>query len=185
VDLLRDTNEPDCPEAWVKATWPRAIIYARSLLRERSAAEDVVQDCLCNLLRRADAYDLPRDGVRLLMTSISHACLKKNTRGRPVLSLTGDDDGPIDPTDTAALEPPRVVLHAELESAIAAGLARLPERQRAAVELKALGHSLAEVADILGVASSHAGVLVHRGRQALAEQLAPYLERRPDERTGT
>jgi RNA polymerase sigma-70 factor (ECF subfamily) len=48
--------------------------------------------------------------------------------------------------------------------------------QRAAVELKALGHSLQEIAEILDVTPTNAGVLVHRGRQELARQLAPYLE---------
>jgi len=174
-------------DAWVKSAWPRAVVYARSLLRERSLAEDVVQDCFCSLLRKADVYDLPRDGVRLLMTSISHACIKKNTRDRPMLSLSaGPDEGDaIDPADRATPEPPRRVLHAELESAIAKALAHLPEEQRAAVQLKSMGHTLAEIAEILEITSTNAGVLVHRGRRALAQELAPFLEKDADERTGT
>jgi RNA polymerase sigma-70 factor (ECF subfamily) len=182
---LHDRNESpaarDSLDAWVRATWPGAVVYARSLLRDRLAAEDVVQDCYCNLLRKADVYDLPRDGVRLLMKSISNACLKKNTRERPMLSLSVGSAGEsgdrrIDPLDSTVPEPSRVVLHAELERAIAAALARLPQAQRAAVELKALGHSLQEIADILDVTPSNAGVLVYRGRQELARQLAPFLE---------
>ena len=83
-------------DAWVLATWSRAIAYARSLLRGRPGAEDVVQDCYCSLLRKADVYDLPRDGVPLLMKSITNACLKKLARDRPTVSLnllSALDDG--------------------------------------------------------------------------------------------
>jgi RNA polymerase sigma-70 factor (ECF subfamily) len=160
---------------WIRAAWPRAVVYARSLLSDRAAAEDVVQECFCNLLRKADVYDLPRDGVPLLMKSISRACLKLNTRGLPMASLNGATT--IDPADTGALEPPKVVLHAELEWAVAEALEQLPPMQRAAVELKGLGHSLQEIAEILEVSATNAGVLVHRGRQNLAERLAPFLEK--------
>jgi RNA polymerase sigma-70 factor (ECF subfamily) len=178
----RSPDAEDSLDAWVRATWSRAVVYARSLLRDRPAAEDVVQECYCNLLRRADVYDLPRDGVRLLMKAISNACFNKNTRDRPLLSLSslarGDngDCRAIDPLDTGAAEPPSVVLHAELEQAIASALDGLPDVQRAAVELKSLGHSVREIADILGVTVSHAGVLIHRGRHELAQRLAPYLK---------
>ena len=43
------------------------------------------------------------------------------------------------------------------------------------MELKALGHSQQEIAEMLGLTATHAGVLVHRARQALAQCLAPFL----------
>jgi RNA polymerase sigma-70 factor, ECF subfamily len=165
-------NSHDSLDAWVKATWPRAVVYAQSLLRDRAAAEDIVQDCLCNLLRKSDHYDLARDGVPLLMKSVTNACFKRNQRTKVTLSLTAGSA----PADASSPEPAQVVLHAELERAIGAALAELPDAQRAAVELKGLGHSLREIADILDVSPANAGVLIHRGRQALAEALAPYLE---------
>lgn len=191
---MRDNNEPpglqDNLDSWVRASWPRAVVYARSLLRDRPAAEDVVQDCFCNLIRKAAEYDLLRDGVLLLMKSITNACLKKNTRDRPTISLNtatlgqdGDRRG-IDLVDVAAAEPSAVALNSELERAIAAGLAALPSVQRAAIELKGLGHSLREIAEILEVSPSNAGVLIHRGRQALAQHLGPFLESKPNEQSG-
>lgn len=175
---MQDNQPPDSLDDWVRRTWPRAVAYARSLLRDRVAAEDVVQDCFCNLLRKADDYDLLRDGVPLLMKAVSNACFKKNARARPMTSLdvVGRDGRGIDPADQSAGEPPRAVLSAELERAIEAGLARLPHSQRAAVELKSLGHSLQEIAEILNVTPTNAGVLIHRGRQELARLLAPFLE---------
>ena len=57
-----------------------------------------------------------------------------------------------------------------------ARLAKLPPMQRAALELKSLGHSQQEVAEVLGVSTTNAGVLVHRARQAMARELSDYLD---------
>jgi DNA-directed RNA polymerase specialized sigma24 family protein len=43
--------------------------------------------------------------------------------------------------------------------------------QRAAVELRSLGMSKEEIAEVLEVSATNAGVLVYRGRHALAEEL--------------
>jgi len=66
----------------------------------------------------------------------------------------------------------------ELERAIERGMESLSVMQRAALQLKTLGHSVQEIADTLGLTTTNAGVLVHRARQALAVELAPYLGER-------
>src|SRR5262249_2003713 len=78
--------------------------------------------------------------------------------------------------DERCPEPERALLHQELETAVADGLAELPVAQRAALEMKSLGHSLREIADALEATPDNPGVLVHGARQALARHLAPYLE---------
>jgi RNA polymerase sigma-70 factor (ECF subfamily) len=174
-------------DAWVVATAPAAVAYAASLLRDRGAAEDLVQDCYCRLLQRAGVYDLPRDGRKLLFQSITNACINHNTRSRMILSLDGTrgdtaGEGGLHAVlaDPRADEPARALLQRELADAVADGLAELPLTQRAALEMKSLGHSLQEIAEALDVTANHAGVLIHRARQALAQRLAPYLE----EKTG-
>src|SRR5262249_55711692 len=122
-------------EAWVLATAPDAVAYAASLLRDRVAAEDIVQDCYCRLLARADVYDLPRDGRKLLFRSISNACINCATRERPLLSLhTAEEDGP-DPgvADRRTELPEDVLMRRELQNAVGQGLALLPAMQRAAL----------------------------------------------------
>ena len=169
-------------EAWALATLPRALAFASSLLRDRGEAEDVVHDCYVRLLGKAGTYDLPRDGTRILYKAITNACIDRNYRDRTVLSLEielirggGGVPSPVadDPHDLAALR--------ELEAAVSTGLARLSVAQRGALELKSLGYSLAEIGEALGVSPNNAGVLVHRARQALAGQLAPFLGGRPDD----
>src|SRR5205823_6085807 len=117
----------------------RALAYATSLLRDRTRAEDVVQDCYCRLLQKAAAYDLPRDGLKLLLKAVSNACINLATRERRHLSLDAArarNDGPgWEPADHTSEEPERVMMYHELERAVAAGLARLPVTHRAALEL--------------------------------------------------
>ena len=163
-------------DAWVVATAPRATAYARSLLRDHADADDVVQDCYCRLLAKADKYDLPRDGLKLLLTAITNASINRTTRRKPTFSLTRDaDDSPDDPPDPLAAAPDLTAASNELKAALDTALATLPPQQRAAVELRALGYSQQEVGEMLGTTASNAGVLIHRGRQALAQRLAPFL----------
>ena len=160
-------------DAWVLATAPRAVAYATSLLRDRHRAEDVVQDCYCRLLEKAGQYDLPGSGVRLLFKAITRACINLTTRHRTVLSL---DDAPTwEAADRHGARPEQVVMQRELAEAVGAALGRLPVQQRAALELRSLGHSQQEIADLLDVTPGHAGVLVHRARQALAALLGEAL----------
>lgn len=167
-------------EAWVLATWPHAVAYAASLLRDRGLAEDIAQECYYNLLKKADVYDLLRDGMKLLLRSVTNACIKKNTRSRPQISLstlTREEEAVTgDLVDESAREPVQLLLSEELKRAVEAGLAQLPLMQQAALELRILGWSLAEIADTLGISATNAGVLVHRARKELAQQLAPFLK---------
>jgi RNA polymerase sigma-70 factor (ECF subfamily) len=170
-------------DAWVLATAPRAMAYARSLLRDPHQAEDIVQDCYCRLLQKQDVYDLPRDGLKLLLTSISNATINLKTRRKNLLSLNAsrtEEEGVPDPADPRRERPDEIAIGHELEAALAEGLRRLPEMQRAAVELKSLGYSQQEIGEILEITTSNAGVLVHRARHTLSEMLAPYLEAKPD-----
>lgn len=166
-------------DAWVLETAPRAVAYARSLLRDADDADDVVQDCYCRLLAKADVYDLPRDGLKLLLRAVTNACINLRTRRKPMFRLArpnaDGDDVADDPPDPAADGPADQLVHKELAEAVAVGLQILPPQQRAALELKSLGHSQQEIAEILDVTPTNAGVLVHRARLALANYLAPFL----------
>lgn len=171
-------------EDWILSTAPAAVAYARSLVRDHATAEDLVQDCYCRLLEKAHVYNLYRDGRKLLFQSVTNACINHNERSRMILSIDASNDEKEGLhrilADPHAEEPERHLLRRELEKAISDGLASLPVTQRAALELKSLGHSLQEIADALNLSATHAGVVVHRARQALAHFLAPYLE----EKTG-
>jgi len=69
----------------------------------------------------------------------------------------------------------------ELEEKVRQALQNLPPLQRAAVELRSLGMSKEDIGETLGVSTSNAGVLVHRGRQTLARELGSQTGEGSDE----
>jgi RNA polymerase sigma-70 factor (ECF subfamily) len=169
-------------DAWVLATLPRALAFAIGLVSDRDAAEDIVHDCYCRLLQKQDVYDLRQDGSKLLFRSITNACIDRSRR-RSSVSLfaadAGDDEDSgrmIDVSDPRSPEPWERLDHAELQKAVSAGLEKLPPIQRAALELKSLGHSLQEIGEALNVSATNAGVLIHRARQTLAKHLEQRVE---------
>jgi RNA polymerase sigma factor (sigma-70 family) len=172
-------------EAWILVTLPRALAYARSLLRDPALAEDVTHDCYVRLLAKAGTYDLPRDGTKLLYKAITNACIDKNYRDRRMVSLeaeaVGESAGAPPLPDNRADDPHELAAHRELEDAVALELLGLTVAQRGALELRSLGYSLEEIAESLGTSASNAGVLVHRARKILAGRLARFLEEAPDE----
>jgi RNA polymerase sigma factor (sigma-70 family) len=172
-------------EAWVLATLPRALAFANSLLRDRARSEDVVHDCYVRLLQKADTYDLPADGTKLLYKAITNACIDINYRDRRLLSLevatAAESDGPASLPEPKSSDPFELASHRELEEAVACELARLTAAQRGALELRSLGYSLAEIGEALAISSTNAGVLVHRARKLLAERLARFWEKPGDE----
>jgi RNA polymerase sigma-70 factor (ECF subfamily) len=163
-------------DAWVSAALPGAVAYATSLAGRRADGEDVVQDCICRLLRHADRYDLPQDGRKLLFRSITNACLNLKRRRRPPLHLSelgrADEDGPWEIEDNSAPSPPLELLTDELRVTIAEGLAQLPVRYRAAIELTSLGYKPREIAEMLEVNSNHVRVVLGRARKSLAAFLS-------------
>lgn len=158
---------------WVESTLPRALAYAVSLVRNRSAAEDIVHDCYGRLLSKAADYDLPQDGERLLFKSISNACINDAARQPPEVSLESSERTL---ADTGTPGPESGLMQAELEEAVGAALAELSRTQRAIVELQSLGHSLVDVAEMLDLTHANVRVQLHRARGQLAERLQPYLE---------
>jgi RNA polymerase sigma-70 factor (ECF subfamily) len=167
------TNEQPQLDRWIEETLPRALGYALSLVPQRSDAEDLVHDCYMRLLSKSDVYDLPNDGAKLLFRSITHACINWQQRRRPVVTLGSNTEsfGPM----SLHTGPEQLAMYGELEVAVGEALSTLPFMQRAAVELRSLGHSLAEVAEILEISHANARVTLHRARQVLSERLAGFL----------
>jgi RNA polymerase sigma-70 factor (ECF subfamily) len=144
-------------------------------LRDQAAAEDVVQDCYLRLLERAGRYDLPCDGIKILLRAVTNASIDRRSRERTLLSLDGGEEGGSDLADRRSPCPVQEAIGSELAARIEAALERLPVGQRAAVHLSGLGYTLPEVAEMLETSHANARVLVHRARRALEEVLGPFL----------
>lgn len=156
----------------MRSSLPRALAYARTLLRDTAAAEDVVQDCYCRLLDKAAVYDLPGEGIKILLRAITNACIDRKSRERVLLSLEVEHE---QVCESRSPSPLHEAIGRELAARIEVALAGLPVGQRAAVHLSSLGYTLPEVAELLGTSHANARVLVHRGRKALEQSLGPFL----------
>ena len=152
---IRDTR------AAIVAEIPRLRRYARVLLRNAPAADDLVQDCLERALGRIHLFQ-PGTNLRAWLFTIMHN-LHVNARVRQGRS----PEVPVDPlSDPGEVEPGQVggLLLRDLERALGA----LPPDQRAAVMLVGLeGLSYRDTAHVLGVPVGTVMSRLARGRERL------------------
>jgi RNA polymerase sigma-70 factor, ECF subfamily len=178
--MAEPPRSEDDLDAWIVSTIQPALAYALTLVRNRTEAEDIVHDCYSRLLARAEVYDLPRDGAKLLFKAISNACINHTQRRKPDVSLGVAEQaaGPdrLSLADTSAISPEQQAMQQELEDAVEVALDELSVTQRAVVQLRSMGHSLVEVAEMLDITHVNARALLHRGRERLAMRLRPFLE---------
>src|SRR5262249_39461984 len=139
-------SEQDPIQTWIVDTMPQALAYAVALVRNRDLAEDLVHDCYCRLLQKAAVYDLPRDGLKILLRAITNAAIDRQGRQRGMRSLDvgagGDGADSAEAVDRRMHGPVAEAMTRELEQALEGGLAQLPLAQRAALQMKSMGHSL-------------------------------------------
>jgi RNA polymerase sigma-70 factor (ECF subfamily) len=140
----------------------RALSLARRLLGGQALAEDIVQDALLRVWINAPRWR-PEAAFRTwLFRIVVNLCLNARRR-TPHLPLDAAEHAP-DPTP-----PPDAQIEArERDRRLAAAVAALPERQRAAIVLtyqEGLGN--AEAAAVLGTSVSAVETLLVRAKRAL------------------
>ena len=144
----------------ILAELPRLRRYARAMVSERAAADDLVQDTLEKAWSRVSQWRAGSD-LRAWLFSIMHN-LRVDQLRRPGLSTSPMDDEYFDPP-TRATQTDRLEVQ-DLESA----LARLPEEQREVLLLVALEEmSYAEVSSVLGIPAGTVMSRLSRGRERL------------------
>jgi RNA polymerase sigma-70 factor (ECF subfamily) len=140
--------------------------YAATLLRDRSAAEDVAAAAFERAYRRRGRYDARRGTPRAWLFGIArNAALDELRRRRRAVSaeLPAPAQEP-DPGEAAELAAQR--------TAVRQALGRLAARERELIALKYHAElSNAELAAVLGVSVSNAGTLLHRAMSKLREAL--------------
>ncbi|MCU9847345.1 sigma-70 family RNA polymerase sigma factor [Defluviimonas sp. WL0024] len=143
----------------IEAAIPGLRRYAHALMRDRDAAEDLVQDCLERALARRHHWR--GDGpVRAWMFRILLNIHRDGVRRSQGRHLVAVETLPAEPSGPARQE-----AHMDLRE-VQAAIARLPADQRRALLLVALeGMSLAEAASILDIPE---GTLVSRLGRARA-----------------
>jgi RNA polymerase sigma-70 factor, ECF subfamily len=171
---------------------------ATALLRDRSVAEEVVQDAWLAALDGLGGFE----GRSSLRTWLFHVLANKartrqarEGRSVPFSALAGPeggdeaDPGP-DRFDRGGMwkEPPghwneenpeRLAQGAQTRAAIERAIAALPQAQRAVITLRDVeGLEAEEICALLGVTLANQRVLLHRARSKVRAALEPLLETR-------
>ena len=148
------------------AELPRLRRYAMALLRDRTAADDLVQD---SVLRALDRLHLWREGtnMRTWLFTIMH-----NLYANKMRSLARRrDDRPLDAAVMTRGEAPNQ-LHAVALAQLGEALATLPDAQRETLLLVGLeGMSYRESAEVLDVPVGTVMSRVSRARETLRRHL--------------
>jgi RNA polymerase sigma-70 factor (ECF subfamily) len=150
-------------EALYRASRNDLYAYAFTLLRDRSAAEDVTALAFERAYRRRRTFDRRRGEERAWLFGIArNAALDELRRRRRMATLVTD------PEDSEAAGPDDGVEVALRRTAVRTALAALPARDRELIALKFhAGLSNAELARVLGVSESNAGTMLHRTMEKL------------------
>jgi RNA polymerase sigma factor (sigma-70 family) len=154
-------------------TWPRfeelyrssrddVYAYVMTLLRDRTAAEDVTALAFERAYRRRLTFDRRRGVERAWLFGIArNAALDELRRRKRVATLTTEPEA----SNASLVDGAEVALR---RTAVRAALAGLPAREREIVALKFHGGlSNTELARVLGVSETGAGTLLYRAMEKL------------------
>jgi RNA polymerase sigma-70 factor (ECF subfamily) len=158
----------------ILAEIPRLRRYARALLRDRDAADDLVQDCLERALTRLENWRTGESPRRWLFTIMHHLFVdqhRKVKRAAEVIAFSGDAQ----PEAVEQASQFDVVASREIMDA----LQKISPDRRAAIVLVAVeGFSYAEAANILGVPAGTLMSRIARGRDDLRALLDDGVRRK-------
>jgi RNA polymerase sigma-70 factor (ECF subfamily) len=151
-------------DALYRSSVDAVYAYTASLLRDRSAAEEVTAAAFERAFRKQRSFDPRRGTQRAWLFGIArNAALDELRRRKRSAELTAEPAGD-EPAPEGEAEA------AERRATVRAALAGLDPRERELIALKFhAGLTNAEIADVLGVSASNAGTRVHRALTRLRE----------------
>ena len=154
-------------EALYRASRDDVYAYVATLLRDRSAAEDVTALAFERAYRKRRSYNARRGSERAWLFGIArNAALDELRRRKRAATLAAD------PADLDAPSPEDEADLALRREAVRTALAGLPPRERELIALKFhAGLDNAELAKVLGVSVSNAGTLLCRAMQKLRKAI--------------
>ncbi len=152
---------------------PVALRVAARMAPDRQSAEDIAQEAMVRIWRRAGEFDTRRARFTTwLYRIVVNLCIDLSRKPRPV--ALPDDFDPVDPSAGAA----ESVEADERRAALVRAIDELPSGQRAALTLVYdEGLSGAEAARVLGVSTKAVERLLARARARLRELLAAGRQR--------
>lgn len=178
ADAARPAAPPEFSDAAI-AVMDDVYRFARSLTRDPSDAEDVVQDTYLRAFRSWRTFQPGTDIKRWLFTIARNAFLRSRERGQREITLDDDASAIVDATQAqeawvrGGLDP--ILDRADLGPAITKALAELPETFKSVVVLVDIEDQPYEAAaEVLGIPVGTVRSRLFRGRKLLQQSLAQY-----------
>lgn len=159
--------------------------YIRSIVRDASVADDVLQEVMCRAVRN---YRELQDNARLaawLMRIATNACIdhfrKSGTRARFLEGWAGVESAALPGTSAAHFE--RKMEYAEMSACVQRFLEKLPVSYQVVMILHDVeGMTNPEIADMLGTSLGTVKIRLHRARKRLRRILQDACQFQVDER---
>lgn len=189
--VSRPMSEPVVDEKAQKEAFDRYVVpeievlyrVARSITRNPTDAEDLVQDTMLRAYRAILRFD-GRHPRAWLLTIMRNAQINRVRRKRP--ELLRDPDAAMErlaDEDSADLGPEAQVIERGYDAAVEKAVDALPEKFRTVIELVDIqGLSYAEAAEIIGVPTGTVMSRLHRARTRVRKHLessGAYVNGRP------
>ncbi len=152
-------------------------------LGQKETREDLVQEAFLRVVKARDRYQPSARFSTYLYRIVYNLAVNESQRRRTLVSLDQPSGEDKDSTMGEALnadapEPSDELEREDIVAAVRAAVAALPEGQRMALILaKYHDTPYVEIAEILESSEKAIKSLVHRGREKLREQLAPFLQK--------
>jgi RNA polymerase sigma-70 factor (ECF subfamily) len=156
------------------------------MLGTREEAEDAAQEAFLSLHRHGHRFRREARFSTFLYRVAANAALNRRrslgrARARQQALATRQAAG--DDLPSAPRDPEGSTTGAEVQSKVQQALLTLPDDLRMAVVLYDIeGQSYREIADALGIPEGTVKSRIHRGRQALRQELAEYVRATDDDR---
>lgn len=146
--------------------------FATRYLGHAADAEDVVQEVFVTVWKQAARFDPGRARASTWLYRITaNRCIDQRRR-RALRNFFGLDDIAEEPAAPEANAETATAARQEL-AIVRDGLSRLPERQRMALLLRAVGElDIGAIAEVMGASAGSVEQLLVRGRRALRDHLA-------------
>jgi RNA polymerase sigma-70 factor, ECF subfamily len=197
VQRLRDGDERAFDEA-VERFSPAMIAIARSYVRTRAVAEEVVQEAWLGVLRGLDRFE-GRSSLKVwilrIVANIARVRAVREARSAPFSSFEVEGNEPLVdpdrfhpagdrypghwksyPTDWRTLPETRLLSGETLEL-VQRAIGELPETQRLVITMRDVaGCTSAEVCDALELSEGNQRVLLHRARATVRAKLERHID---------
>jgi RNA polymerase sigma-70 factor (ECF subfamily) len=160
------------------------LALAERMLRDRSLAEDAVQEAFISALRGLSRFE-GRSSIKTWLHRITvNASLTKLRQLKRLGEQSIDEYLPEFDRQDCRIEAPwtylasvqEILENAELQARVNAGIDELPDSYRIVLQLRDIeGYATSEVAALLEISEANVKVRLHRARAALKKLLEPIL----------